>query len=132
MLSERDAFKVGFLARCVEEGLTLQQAHSRVKEARDKLAGLTDLPGKALELAKPVVGAIAGYGLPALLAAPPIVGGVVGLTAAKMNDIDDTDVAEIKQRELTDEYARQTRNVLRNKAVRDYRNKQHQTNKIFL
>lgn len=131
MLSERDAFKVGFLARCVEEGLTLQQAHCRVKEARDKLAGLLDLPGKALELAKPVVGAIAGYGLPGLLAAPPIVGGLVGLTAAKMNDIDDTDVAEIRQRELTDEYARQTRNVLRNKAIRDYRKQQH-TNQIFL
>lgn len=132
MLNNREAFKVGFLSRCVEEGLSPEQMHQRVKLALDKLAGLTDLPGKALDLAKPVLGAAANIGIPALLAAPPIAGGLAGFGLAKMTDIDDTDVNEIKRRELISELQRQTAHVNRVKMVRDYQRKRQQTGRVFL
>ena len=37
MLSELESFKAGFLTRCVEEGLSTDEALSRVKSASDRL-----------------------------------------------------------------------------------------------
>ena len=132
MLDSRDAFKVGFLSRCVEDGLTLEATHQRVKEASEKLAGLLDLPGKMLELAKPVIGTTLGYGVPALLAAPPILGGLAGYTAAKAMDIGDEDVEEVKKRELLDEYKRQEAKLRREKTIRTYRAQRKRTGRVFL
>jgi hypothetical protein len=118
-LSPREAFKVGFISRCVEEGLDLPQTHARVKEALDKLAGLTDLPGKLLDLSRPVTHNALAYGIPLALAAPPIIGGVGGYLASKGTDIDDTDVEEIQRRELIDEYRRQTARLLQLRQLRE-------------
>lgn len=131
-LTPREAFKVGFLSRCVEDGLTLEQAHERVKIASEKLAGLTDIPGKILDLGKPVVSSALSWGIPLGLAAPPIAGGIAGYMAAKGTDIDDTDVAEVKRRELIEEYKRQTAKLIRDRQAREYRKDRKQTGRVFL
>ncbi len=125
MLTKREAFKVGFMSRCVEEGLSPEETLGRVKAARDKLAGLADI-------AKPVIGGAVNVGVPALLAAPPVLGGLTGFLAAKATDVDDTDVKEIRSRELIREYDRQAEQALRDKEVRDYRRQRDRTGRIFL
>lgn len=135
MLSNKDAFKVGFLSRCVEEGLTLQEAHARVKVALDKLAflsGVGKLVGSATDLLKPAVNATFQYGVPAMLAAPPILGGLAGYGLAKATDIDDADVDEVKKRELIEELNRQTQRLRRDKALRDYRLQNKQPRRLLL
>ena len=142
MLTPKEAFKIGFLSRCVEDGLSLEQAHDRVKMATDllqKQAGVgevisktLELPGKALDMAKPVLGAGLNWGIPLALAAPPILGGVAGYTLGKMGDVDDTDVDEIKKRELIESYKRHANALKRAKKVRDYQAKRKQTGRVFL
>ena len=132
MLTNAEAFKVGFLSRCVEEGLSIEEAHGRVKMAVDKLAGLTDLPGKFLDLLRPVISTGLGYGMPDALVAPQIRGGSAGYTAGKMADVDDTDVGEIKKQELKSEYNRLAKKLVRDKKVRDYRATRKRTGRVFL
>ena len=121
MLTPREAFKVGFLSRCVEEGLDLGQIQARVKEATDKLAfdPSFGLYGTLKDLATPVVKTIADYGVPAMLAAPPIVGGLAGYAASKMSDVSDLDIKDIKRHELIDELQRQTQRLQMERATRD-------------
>ena len=143
MLSAREAFKVGFLSRCVEEGLSLEEAQQRVKMALDKQAGLADigkaaigLPGAAIGAASNVVSSVAkpllSYGIPFALAAPPIAGGLAGYSLAKITDTDDQDPDEIKKQELVDEYRRQTARLNRERQMREYRDKRKQTGRVFL
>lgn len=119
-LTAQEAFKVGFLARCVRDGQTPDQILARVKQAaallekRAFLGGLLDAAGGAAK-------SVAGYGLPLALAAPPVLGGLGGYALAKATDVDDTDVDDVKNREIVDELRRQTEALRRQKAVRDYR-----------
>jgi hypothetical protein len=111
MLTERQAFKVGFIGRCLEAGLTVEQMHDRVKEAAVKLAGVSELLGDA-------AGGAVRWGVPLALAAPPILGGLAGYGAAQLSDIDDTDVNEIKQRETINEYEQQRERLERERQAR--------------
>ena len=123
MLTPQEAFKVGFLARCVQDGLSPDQMLDRVKQASDMLEKHAFLGGLLGGAAGAVGGAaktMAGYGLPLALAAPPILGGLGGYALAKATDVDDTDVDAIKNRELVDELNRQTSQLKRQKTVRDY------------
>ena len=118
MLTPREAFKVGFLARCAEEGLSADQIADRVKFALDKFAGLLDtVTGSASNLGS----AALSTGLPLALLAPVALGGIAGYGLSRATDIDDTDVDEIKNQELLDTYAQQTAKLKRQKAVRDYK-----------
>jgi hypothetical protein len=128
-LSAREAFKVGFLARCAAEGLSAPETARRVKDAADKLAGVLDAAGT---LGKGLLEAGTGYGVPLALVAPPAVGGVAGWAAARMTDVDDTDVAEVKDREVLDEYRRQTERLRRQRAVRDYQRARTRTGRVFV
>lgn len=118
MLTSREAFKLGFLARCAEEGLSADQIAGRVKAAADKFAsflgGVTGGLGSA-------AGSVLSTGVPLALIAPAALGGVAGYGLSRMTDIDDTDVAEVKNRELLDTYAQETAKLRRQKAVRDYK-----------
>ncbi len=135
MLAPHEAFKVGFLARCVHDGLTPDQMLDRVKFASDlleKRAFLGTLLGKGIDLAKGVGGAAMSYGLPLALAAPPILGGAAGYGLAKATDIDDTDVEEIKNRELVEELKRQTGNLKQQKLSRQHRQTARPTGRMFM
>ena len=128
MLTPREAFKFGFLARCVHDGLSVTQMHGRIKTAADllkKAGGPIDTPW---DIAKTV----AGYAIPAALIAPPVVGGLAGYGLARGTDINDTDVADIRHHELLDEYNRQTDRLKRQKAIRDYMRAKSTSGRVFL
>lgn len=134
-LSAKEAFKVGFLARCAAAGLTPGETLYAVKAAADafeKRAFLGSLLGKATDAAGGVAKGLAGYAIPAAVIAPPVLGGLGGYALAKATDVDDTDVEAIKNQELIDEYTRQTEDVRRRKAVRDYAAKRARTGRVFI
>lgn len=58
-MSTKESFKAGFLLRCAEEGLTLDQINDRLDEALTKKASEGDMLGQGLGLAATV-----GLGLP--------------------------------------------------------------------
>lgn len=135
-LTAQEAFKVGFLARFVEEGLNADQMLDRIIQAAavvEKHAGIIgDIGGLATNVGKGIGDFALGYGAPALIAAPPILGGMAGYGLARATDIDDCDIDEIKNRELVDEYHRQSQKLKRQKAVRDYSKAKQQTGRIFM
>lgn len=131
-LDARDAFKVAFLARCVEDSLTPEQMLDRVKEAQEKLALVGDAVGKVVDVGKGLLDAGIGWGVPLALAAPPLLGAAGGAALAKGTDIDDRDVSDIKDQEVIDEYKRQSALLRRQRAVRDYQRSKAKTGRIFL
>lgn len=104
MLTAREAFKVGFLARCVEHNLSPEQTLAMAKTALDKLADLSSLLTNAV--------------LPAAVAAPWVAGGLGGYGLAKMTDIDPSDVAAIKDREVINAYQTETDKLRRRQQLR--------------
>ena len=84
MLSGQESFKVGFLSRCVEEGVSNEEALQRIKAASDSLdaaekqAGVYDMlrdsGGFASNLLSPLVGQAASAAKNTLLFAPPVLG----------------------------------------------------------
>ena len=124
MLSKRQAFKVGFMRKCANEGMTPEETHQVVREALStvKEAGITDLLTKPYNTIVDVGGealkGVGNAGLAGLALGPPIIGGALGLLAAKAGDIDTTDVNAVKKRELIDEYRRQTEILERKKRQR--------------
>lgn len=131
-LSPRESFKVGFLGRCAEAGMTPDQMLGVIKQAQDKLAFVSGLLGGLKDVASGVGGAVTGYGIPLALAAPPVLGGIAGYGLGRLSDIDDTDIDDIKDQEVLDEYKRQTARLLREQKVRDYQKTKKQTGRIFL
>lgn len=134
-LSDREAFKVGFLQRCVRDGLTPDQMLDRVKAAGDMLEKRAFVGGLLSGAAGAATGAsktLAGYGIPLALAAPPIIGGLGGYALAKATDVDDTDATAIKNQELVEEYRRQADRLKRQKAVRDYTKEVKHTGRVFM
>ena len=132
-LSARDAFKVGFLARCAADGLSSAQITERVKLAFD-LPGLSTLNtviGKTMDAGQGLGNFAVGWGAPAAALAPVAVGGMAGYGLAKATDIDDTDVADIKDQEVLNEYRRQTQHLLRQRAARDYAAQRKRTGRMF-
>lgn len=124
-MNAQDAFKAGFLSRCVENNLGASEMLERIKEAEamlDKVANPLDWPGDivggAWNLAKSVGEKALTYGVPTAILAPPILGGLAGAGLAKATDISDTDVDDIKDKEVIDEYRRQADRLRRVQAVR--------------
>lgn len=114
-MSPQEAFKVGFMARCVEAGCDPAAALAAVKSAREKVAGIFDAAANAVTGA---VGGVAPYAAVGALAGPPILGGMAGYGLAKMTDVDDADVADVKDRELIDAFKTEAARVRRQTALR--------------
>lgn len=135
MLTPKEAFKVGFLTRCVEDGLTPDQMLSAVKLAADmfeKRAFIGSLLGKGVDTAAGAAGSLGRMGAVGALLAPPILGGVAGYGLARATDVDDTDVDAIKNRELVEEYQRQAAKMHRQKMVRQYKQDVERTGRVFI
>lgn len=108
-ISDKNAFRLGFLTRCAEEGLTGEALAGRIAAASpEKTAGLTDLL-KGLGLAG---GAAAGVGL--------LGGGALGYGAAKMTEPEITD-DDIKQQELAETYRIYAERARAKQRARKYR-----------
>jgi hypothetical protein len=120
-----EAFRIGFLARCVEVGLTPAATHNLVKSAEDYFtkasAGLFET--------------LQGITVPTLMmaaAAPIAMGGGAAYLANKATDTDATDIAEIKQKELMAVYRRMTQQLQTTAKLRGYKADRKRTGRVFL
>lgn len=112
-MTSKDAFTIGFVGRCIERGLTLDE----IKVAGQKAAILGGLVNGASTAATGAVN-VAKPLLALGLMAPPILGGVAGYMAGAANDVDDTDVKDVQHSELLDAYDAETQKLRHAKAVR--------------
>jgi hypothetical protein len=145
MLTPQEAFKFGFLARCVEERLAPEDMLAAVKVANDMLekranifpavgaavSGGFGLGTKALDVARTAGESAMTYGAPLALFGPPAAGAAAGYGLAKLTDIDDTDVDEVKRQETIDELKLQADRLRRQKAVRDYQRLRQRSGRPF-
>lgn len=135
-MDARESFKFGFMSRCIENGCTdVGEIQQLVKSALG-LGPFSYLlgegAGSAVDTAGKVIGKGLEYGVPALLAAPPILGYLGGRAAAKLTDADDFDVDDVKREELTNEYRNQTARLLQEAALRRARTSGTQSGRAFL
>ena len=115
-LTRREAFKVAFLLRCADQGLTIAETTERVKTAADRLEKeaildtITSLAkyigGKGVDLGESAVGSALSYGVPAALIAPPALGALAGYGAAKLTGGNDESTDDLKTQEKVDAYRR--------------------------
>lgn len=130
-MDRKTAFRVGFLTKCAAAGLTLDQSLKYATGLRRLVKRAAAPPAAAVAKASPILaglksllsgigsvgsGAVSGAGeaagkvapwvIGAGLAAPPAIGYLGGRALADATDYDDTDVDEIRQREIADEYRR--------------------------
>jgi hypothetical protein len=124
----KQAFQIGFLARCVEEGLSPEATRALVKSAAEHFEKV----GFGF---KDTVDAAKGIGYPAALlagAAPIALGGGAAYLVNKATDTDATDIEEIKQKELLDMYRRMADQLQRQRKLRDYKADRKRTGQVFL
>lgn len=110
-MTSREAFKLGFVARCLEHGLSLE---TMTKVASDGLQKMSSIFGDVARTGTSVLNTV----LPLALAGPPIVGGLLGYGAARATDVDDRDVEDIKNQELVQTYNTETDRIKRQQALR--------------
>jgi len=116
-MNTKEAFKVGFLHKCAEDGLTPEQTFARAKKA----TAMMKVAGAGAELlggAKDVVGGAGSLlwrlGLPAALLGPPAVGALGGYGIAQLGE-ETFDAEEAKKRELVAAYERASQQLERSK-----------------
>jgi len=112
VLTAKEAFTIGFVRRCIADGLPIDQVAGRVKEAAEKLALFGDVIKSTTNLAKAIA--------PVAFLAPPVVGGIGGYALSRATDLDDTEIDDIKKQELLDTYNLESAKLRRQKAFRDY------------
>lgn len=100
--SRKEAFKIGFLRKCAEAGLTVEETIKAAEVATDQLEktsgnNLLDSAGNLINTA-----GFWGLAMPAGLATAGGLGAGYGLS--RLTDIDDEDVELLKHRELVDLY----------------------------
>lgn len=120
-MTEKEAFVLGFIHRCVADGLNAEQISAQVKKAEDVLSAALNHAEKRAGILGDVAGAVgnvATTALPLAIAAPPILGGLGGYALARATDIDDTDVEDVKSRELIDTYKVEAEKLRRAKQQR--------------
>lgn len=139
-MTEHEAFQLGFLTRCAEEGLTAAQAAARARDvwqhaqqfpkaaAGDAAGGLTGYLTAPLTAVKSVTDAIAGvaplaHTVGAIgVGLPILAGGAGGYALARLTD-DDTDIDQARSDETVAEYRRLTDHLRRQQQLR---RQQHQ------
>lgn len=161
-MSPEEAFKLGFLSRCVEENLPADRIELLAKQASSAFdkeavgpaaaAGYGPLmfetlknlpesinyfakyPSTWLNFSRDVVGAFKDVS-PALLfgaAAPPLVGGLAAGLNNVATDIGEDDVEEAKQQELVDTYTRLTDQLKRQQLAREFKSQRKKDDKIYM
>jgi hypothetical protein len=119
-MDSTEAFKIGFLSRCVEEGLSQE----KTAELVEKGAGVVADAGKFLSEVGPKA-------LMAALAAGPVLGASGAYLYNKATDVDATDVEEIKKKELADQYQRMAEQLDRQSDLRRYQQERKQKGQVF-
>jgi len=121
-MEPREAFKIGFMARCVEEGLS----HEKTAELMEKAASST--LSSLLEFGKGVIIPAAAVAA----AAPPTLGGLAAYFKNKTMDSDSDDIEEIKQKEMADSYRRMADQLRRAKALQTRKAGRKRSGQVFL
>ncbi len=120
-MEPREAFKIGFMARCVEEGLSQE----KIAKLIEKSASLEGLVEGAKAVAYPAA-ALA-------LAAPPTLGGLAAYFNNKAVDTaDEGDVDEVKKKELRDSYRRMAEQLKQSKRLRERKASRKRSGQVFL
>lgn len=122
-MEPREAFKIGFMSRCIEEGLSQEKTAELIeKTANSTLSGL-------VEGAKAVM-----YPAAALaLAAPPTLGGLAAYFNNKAVDTaDEGDVDEVKKKELRESYRRMAEQLRQSKGLRERKASRKRSGQVFL
>lgn len=113
MLTEREQFKVAFLRECAERGLTFEETHQVIKQALEKqavdpLGAIGRAAGGVASAGGSILGRLLGLGgraaLTTAVLAPVALGATTGYMLGSNSGASDEDIAEEKQRELTDAY----------------------------
>lgn len=128
-VTAKEAFRLGFLARCAEEGLTGAHLETRIKSAAEKQSLVWLLPaglaaaGLGYGLIRDGVSGLANSTatLAGLIPAGGLLGGAaLGYGAAKMTEPNITD-DDIKSQELADTYRIYAEKAKANRRARQYR-----------
>lgn len=125
-MDSKEAFKIGFLSRCVEEGLSQE----KTAELAEKAAALVKSAGVVRDIAD----VVKGMGLPAVALAatvPVAAGGGAAYLYNKATDVDGEEVEEIKQKELAEEYARMADQLRRQSKLRKYKKDRESKGQVF-
>lgn len=151
-MQTKEAFKLGFLTRCVEEGLSPEQTHALAKMAAEQLEKRSGLPFAATAMSaldwlskqSPIKSTTDAYKgvvdsasatLPLVaagLAVPPAIGGLAAYLHNRSTDVDATDIGQVKQKELADTYRRMADQLNRQKQLRDYKQERKRTGRVYL
>lgn len=143
-MQKHEAFKLGFLARCVEEGLSPEQTYGLAKQAE----GEGWLPGPnwlakqifgpvqtAAETGKSVADLAKSTLLPLgalAVGVPASAGALAAYLQNNATDVDGNDVNDAKRQELLETYRRMSDQLKRTKELRDYKQTRKQTGRVFL
>lgn len=109
-MTDQQAFRFGFLGRCVERGLNLEQ----IKQAATKAAVVSSLLGKAYDTTMNLGSKALWLGA----AAPLALGAAGGYGLARLQDIDETDVKDVQHQELLDTLKTETQRLRHAQALR--------------
>jgi enoyl-CoA hydratase/carnithine racemase len=120
-MTPQEAFKLGFLARCVEENFS-----------QEKIAVLSDRLSKEANEILDTITDVGKFGLGTALAAPPLAGMLTSYLANKVSEPTELDVNEIRQRELLDEYRRSAQKLEHQRARRAFKQQANKNNSIYL
>jgi hypothetical protein len=120
-LTNREAFKFGFLQKCALAGLSDEDIISLATKLAEEIEKRAGVVGSTISgvsrLASSGLSTLGSYAIPAALLAPPAAGALGGYGLAKLMDSRDIDADEIKNRELAEEYERQAQRIRKRKAL---------------
>lgn len=151
-MNKQEAFKIGFLSRCIEEGCDTAEINRRIKVANELLTkqGVVQVAAPAMAAAAAGAGYSGLEGIKhlfsqapaataALAAAPYAIGGIGAylnhMAQEQFDEMPDGGsfaVEEAKNVELADEYRRMTEQLQQQKRIRDYKQQRKRTGQVFL
>lgn len=109
-LTPREAFKIGFMLRCAEEGLDPAQVQDRIQKAAAVLLEKQALLGGLISSddVRSGLGGLANLGIGAAMTVPIGIGLLGGYLANRAREAD-VDEEDVRNRELIDELRHWTR-----------------------
>lgn len=126
-MTPQEAFKIGFLARCVEENYGPEKIAALSGMMTEKV-GFTGVGGELADTATDM-GKLMATGF---AAAPWLTGGGLAFLANKASDPTHADIDEVKNQELLSEYEQATQRLKQQQALRQYKAQQTKSRGIYL
>jgi hypothetical protein len=114
-MTNPEAYKVGFLARCAEEGLDMPRIEQRIKTAAmiKRAVWGGDVPGKFVGAGTDIFKKLLDSGKLFAMATPPMAGTFGGYLMARANENEDS-VAEAQRQEELAAYYQAIEQLARN------------------